>query len=94
MRKLSRDPDRAVHDENERLLHLLVALQRETRHSRLLASARQAECEHLRASKERLERQLEELAAANADIAGRYVKVLRELASLKKGRVPTRETRC
>jgi hypothetical protein len=60
MRKVSQDLFRTMQEENERLLHLLIVLQRENRHARLLASARQAECERLRSTVRRLERRLAE----------------------------------
>ena len=81
MRNPTADTD--LRAENERLLDALVNLQREARHVRLLASARQAECERLRASTARLEHRLTQLAREKADISDEYARVGRQLACLR-----------
>jgi hypothetical protein len=75
--------DTDLRAENERLLAALVTLQREARHVRLLASARQAECERLRASTACLERRLAQLAAEKADISDEYARIGRQFACLR-----------
>jgi hypothetical protein len=63
----------AVIAENEHLRMLVVNLQREGLHSRLLATARQADCESLRHAREDMERQLDRLGRQLSRLTKQHV---------------------